>query len=305
MKMPTLLTRIALALGAGSMAWAQGPASPEGDVPFTPNGRVALLTDYGVQDFYAGALKGAIASRAPEALIDDVTHGVPAFDIAGGAFLLSAAAREWPAGTVFTAIVDPGVGTERLPIVLRTGNGLVFVGPDNGLFTRVAVEMGIAEVREIANEALLRPGALSSTFHGRDLFGPIAGFLAAGGALSDVGPERGDIVRLRLVDPDVEDGEIRGQVLLADRYGNLLTNVPATLLAGQGIEQGATLTLMVAGQTVSAPFVRTYGDAGVGENLCLINSQGLLEFATNQGDLAGTLGVNSGDEIRIRPGVFQ
>lgn len=284
------LTLMALTLGFPSPVGAG--ASPEAV------SRIALLTDYGWLDFYVGALKGAILSAWPEAVIEDITHGVPSFDVAGGAFLLAAAAREWPAGTVFVGIVDPGVGTARRPIAVRTGAGLVFVGPDNGLFTRVIAEGGSVEIHEITNEALMRPGALSSTFHGRDIFGPVAAHLASGRVgLADVGPAIDDPVLLPLVEPALEDGELRGQILLADHYGNLITNIPRALVEQMGSER---LTLQVGEQAVAAPLVATYAAVPVGAPLATINSLGLLEFAVNQGSMAVRLGAASGQEIRVR-----
>jgi hypothetical protein len=263
-------------------------------------GRVALVTDYGLDDFYVGALKGAIVSAYPQVIIDDVLHSVPSFDIAGGSFLLAAAAREWPRGTTFVVVVDPGVGTERRSIVLATERGQLFVGPDNGVFSHVLGEAGSWEAYEILNEALLRPGALSSTFHGRDIYGPIGGYVARGGRLEDLGPRVHDLVQLSITEPALEDGVIHSQIQLADHYGNLLTNVPEALFSELGAERGKTLTVSAGAETLQLPVVRTYADVPVGEPLALINSQGLVELAVNQGSMAERLGVGSGDALQLQ-----
>src|SRR5512135_1579790 len=155
---------------------------------------VALLTDFGLLDHYAGAMKGAILSACPEATIVDITHEVPAHDVAAGALALDAAYRFFPDGTVFAAVVDPGVGSERRPIAARAGSW-VFVGPDNGLFTYVLEADPEARVRLIANPRLVRVPT-SAVFHGRDIFGPVAARLAGGFPLDEVGPAVTDPLQL-------------------------------------------------------------------------------------------------------------
>jgi S-adenosylmethionine hydrolase len=290
---------------AGALALCPLIAGGQEVSPPPVNGRVALVTDYSADDFYVGALKGAIVTAWPEAVIDDLTHGVPNFDVAGGSFMLAAAAREWPPGTVFVVVVDPGVGTERRSIALTTDSGHLFVGPDNGVFTHVVREMGLAAVHEITNPQLLRTGALSSTFHGRDIYGPIGAHLASGKPLADIGPALNDVHQIPLIEPQLEGGELRAQVLLADHYGNLITNVPQAMIREMGLEQGERLAVSFGPKNLIVPLVRTYGDVPVGSPLALINSQGLLELAVNQGSLAAEQGVASGAEVRIGRQLFR
>jgi S-adenosyl-L-methionine hydrolase (adenosine-forming) len=270
-------------------------------LPSRVNGRVALFTDYGTESHYVGALKGAMVAAWPDVVIDDVTHGVPAFDIAGGSFLLVSASREWPPGTVFVVVVDPGVGTARRSVALETGNGLIFVGPDNGIFTHVIREFGLVRIHEITNESLFRPGALSSTFHGRDVYGPLGAHLASGLSLASVGSALEDAVRLRVEEPRSGNGEIIGQVVFTDHYGNVMTNITAEMLGDLGIEVEDRLIITTDIQIRTAPLVHTYASVPDGSPLALINSQGLVELAVNQGSMAEEIGVATGDTIRIQP----
>ena len=154
-----------------------------------PNGLVVLLTDFGADAVYVGALKGAMYTKFPEIRIDAISNSVPPFDVVAGAHMLAEAANEFPLGTTFCCVVDPGVGTDRKRIVLETKTGHCFVGPDNGLLSLVAHRYGLAELREIANPKLFRQGEMSQTFHGRDVFGPVAAARAGGVARGEVGPE--------------------------------------------------------------------------------------------------------------------
>lgn len=154
-----------------------------------PNGMVILLTDYGADSIYVGVLKGAIYSRFPQAKVDSISHSVAPFDVVAGAYMLAEACKEFPAGTVFCCIVDPGVGTARKGIALETNTGQVFVGPDNGLMGLVAERDGVKQVRETSNKALWRAGVTSTTFHGRDIFGPVAAALASGVPIEELDPK--------------------------------------------------------------------------------------------------------------------
>ena len=264
------------------------------------NGLVVLLTDYGQSDYYVGALKGAIYAVYPEARIDDITHQVTPFNIWEGAYTLSLAAKEFPKGTVFIAVVDPGVGTARKAIVLETKDGKFFVAPDNGLLTFVAEEMGIHSIREIKNKATMRPKeSFSATFHGRDIFGPVGAHLASGVPLSNLGPAMNDLVRLKIPRAIVKNGKIWGQVIRVDIYGNVITNISDNLLNEAGIGLGDLVILNLRERTFPVRFVRTYGDVPTGAKLCHLESRRLLELSINMGDLANQLGINVGDQVVI------
>ncbi|MGE5125418.1 MAG: S-adenosyl-l-methionine hydroxide adenosyltransferase family protein, partial [Betaproteobacteria bacterium] len=184
---------------------------------------VALLTDFGLRDHYVGAMKGAILSLCPEAVLVDVLHELPPHNVTAGALALDAAYRHFPGGTVFVAVVDPGVGSQRRPIAMGAGRWL-FVGPDNGLFTLVLEAEPLARVHLLANPVLYAQPH-SAVFHGRDLFGPAAARLARGLALEEMGPVVGDPVRLVLPRAQRRTGACEGAVLRSDRFGNLVTNV--------------------------------------------------------------------------------
>ncbi|UCG16850.1 MAG: SAM-dependent chlorinase/fluorinase [Phycisphaerales bacterium] len=261
---------------------------------------VALITDYGSRDAYAGVLAGAILRQCPDAHLVTITHEVPAFDVAAGSYLLARAAGELPQHTVTVAVVDPGVGTQRRSIVVRTKSGRLFVGPDNGLFTGVIADQGLARAWEITNQRLLRPGALSNTFHGRDIYGPIGGRLAAGMPPDNVGPVIADPQRLAIRPPARTDGVCTGLVLHVDHYGNVTTNVPAAWLA-DGLTAGqASVIVKVNGERFEAVYARTYADVPAGALLVLGNAEGRLEIARNAASAAGLLKVTAGSEVEIR-----
>jgi len=257
---------------------------------------VALLTDFGLRDHYAGAMKGAILSACPEATIVDITHEVPAHDVAKGALALEAAYRYFPEGTVFAAVVDPGVGSERRPIAARAGRWL-FVGPDNGLFTYVLEADPAARVRLIANPRLLRVPT-SPVFHGRDVFGPVAGRLSGGLALEEVGPVVTDPVLLeRPPKTRTEDGW-SGAVLHVDRFGNLTTNLLEPDLAA--LAEGRLDVLEVHIGSEVLPLVRSYSDVAPGRPCAVVGSSGRLEIAVRLGRAAALPGAAEGARVLVR-----
>lgn len=264
----------------------------------TTNGLIVLLTDYGQRDYYVGALKGVIYSIYPNARIDAITYYVTPFNIWEGAYTLALAAKEFPRGTVFVAVVDPGVGTDRKNIVIETRDGKFFVAPDNGLLTFVVEEMGVVGVREIKNKAYMRPiESSSSTFHGRDIFGPVGAYLAAGVPMNQLGPEMKEFVKLEIPRARVRNGKILGQVVRIDRYGNVIANISDHHLKELGIKRGELLSLTLGGHTFHVRFVGTYGDVPKGEKLCHLESHKLLEVAINMGHLAKTFNVSVGDKV--------
>ncbi len=265
------------------------------------NGLVILLTDFGLKDFYVGAMKGAIYSVFPEVRIDSISHQITAFDIPEGAYTLARASAEFPQGTVFVVVVDPGVGTPRKPIVMQTEDGKFFVAPDNGILTIVADTLGVAEVRELTNAKLMRGGALSSTFHGRDIFGPTGAHLAQGFPFAKVGPRLNTYVRLDVAQARLSENSIFGRVELIDEYGNALTNIPMELFEQANIEMGQKLRVTFSSRLSPTEFayMKTYGDVPVGNYLALFGSGGSLEFAINQGNLAKTLEIKSGDAVKL------
>lgn len=245
-----------------------------------PSGIVALLTDFGVADPYVGIMKGALLRASPKVQIVDVTHEVAPQDVEAGAFFVGALVGRFPAGTVHVAVVDPGVGTARRLLAVAAHDAY-WLGPDNGLLGAVAA----GEVRTIDVAHLgIRPE--SDTFHGRDILAPVAAWLAAGRyGFASLGPLVVDPVRWPA-------GSGTPRVVHVDRYGNLVTNVPAAGLGGVS-------AVRVGGQL--APLLRTYGDAPPGGLVALVGSYGLLEVARNGGDAARATGTARGAPIELVP----
>jgi len=257
---------------------------------------IALLTDFGLRDHYAGAMKGVILSACPAATLVDVTHEVPAHDVAAGALALDAAYRHFPADTVFVAVVDPGVGSERRPIAARAGSWL-FVGPDNGVFTHVLDADPAARVHLVANAGLFRVPT-SAVFHGRDVFGPVAARLACGLPLEEVGPPIVDPVRLELPPKTRTEDGWSGAVLHVDRFGNLTTNLLEEDLAALA---GGTLDVLEVrlGSEV-LPLVRCYSDVAPGRPCALVGSSGRLEIAAREGRAEALPGAGRGARVLVR-----
>ena len=265
------------------------------------NGLIIMITDFGFKDFYVGAMKGAMYKVFPQARIDEISHGVSKFDIKEGAYTLAKAALEFPTGTVFVGVIDPGVGTQRKPILMKTKNGNYFVAPDNGLLTLIGDAMGVAEVREITNRDVMRQDVQSSTFHGRDIFGPAAAHLAKGFAFEKIGPVLKEYVRLPISFAKVVDGAIVGQIDVIDEYGNVITNIRPDLFEKLEIQGGQTIEVEFGNEKkVRCKYVKAYGDVPVGDYVGLFGSGGVFEVAINQGNLAGQLKLEMSVELIVR-----
>jgi S-adenosylmethionine hydrolase len=246
---------------------------------------------------------------APDARIVDIAHGVRKYAIRDGAYLLWCALPYLPVG-VHVAVVDPGVGTERLPIALLAGRGDMLVGPDNGLLVPAAERLGgIAGARRLDNRSLMLP-TTSSTFHGRDIFAPVAAHLAAATPFEEVGPalEIDSLVQLRFPQPEVSEGVLRTSILYIDSFGNVrLAGEPADLVQALGdLEEGRRLSIEVASTnggestTLDATWERTFGRTPEGATLLYQDSFGQLSLADNQGDLAGRLGLAADQHAVVR-----
>lgn len=235
-------------------------------------------------------MKGVIASRAPGAQVVDLSHGIAPQNVLAGALVLRAAVPYFPAGTIHLGVVDPGVGTARRAICIETDRAC-FVGPDNGLLSLAAPAERTIRVVEITNERyLLVPR--SHTFHGRDVFAPAAAALATGVVPGALGPERSDVVRITLPVP-VRDGRtIRGEVVYVDTFGNLATNIDATMLA-EVVER-----VEIAGRPI-AGMVATYAAAPTGALLALVNSWGVVEIAVRDGDARARLDAQVGSPVIV------
>ena len=266
-----------------------------------PNGMVALVTDYGADSIYAGILQGVIYGHFRDATVVSVTHSVPAFDIVAGAHAVAEAAEMFPSGTVFCAVVDPGVGGERRSIAVQADNGSYLVGPDNGLLAIAAERLGVTEVRELTNRLYWREDAPSHTFHGRDVYGPVAAHLAGGAHFADLGPIVDSLQDLDFYEPEARDDAIHGHVLRVDTYGNAITTITRELLLEIGAwpSSARQLSIELAGERLEIAFERTYSDVEPGEPLALIQSMGFLEIAINQGHFAEEHDVSAWDPVVV------
>jgi S-adenosylmethionine hydrolase len=255
---------------------------------------VALLTDFGLRDHYVGAMKGVILSVCPEATLVDITHDIPPQDIRAGALELAAASPYFPGGTVFLTVVDPGVGSGRRGVA-ADAEGYRFVGPDNGVLSLALGDHAVRNVVELRERKFARPH-VSRTFEGRDRFAPAAGWLARGIDLAALGPAVHDLVMLDLPRPVVVGGELVGEVLRVDRFGNLITNIDQPTLDALHRAQ----LLFQIGDHQIAGLVHTYAEAEPGAVCALVGSGGHLEIAVNGGSASGTLQVSRGARIRVR-----
>jgi len=259
---------------------------------------IAILSDLGTRDYFVAAMKGFILSINPDTKIIDITHEVPKRNVRTAAFTLANAAETFPRGTIFIAVVDPGVGTKRRCVLIQTRNGMFFIGPDNGIFTLVAERFGVSKIYEITNRQLMIP-KVSPTFHGRDLMAPVAAHLSLGLKPSMVGPEVKVLKRLKMPMPKPTNAKIAGCILNIDDFGNLVTNIGADLIS-RFAGLGETMQVSVGEKDIKAGLVRTFGDVRPGENLCYIGSTGSLEIAKNMGNLAEAVGAKQGDEVILR-----
>lgn len=256
---------------------------------------VALLTDFGTRDHYAGTLKGVVLSVCPDATLVDIGHDVPAHDVLTGALELAACYRYFPHGTIFLVVVDPGVGSSRRGIAADIGE-FKFVAPDNGVLSAVFAEMPPKKVVELTERKYARP-TVSRTFEGRDRFAPAAGHLAKGVSLVSLGKSIADYQRLDLPVTVVSASEIVGQVVRVDRFGNLITNIDRR--AFEPFVAGASIAIEVGGREVPR-FVATYAEAAPQELCALFGSTDHLEIAINAGDAAAALGLGRGAPARVR-----
>lgn len=258
---------------------------------------VTLLTDFGTADYFVGAMKGALLAANPGAQVIDITHEIPPHDVEAGAFALLAAFEAFPAGTIHVAVVDPGVGSARRAVAVA-GAGHTFVGPDNGIFGYVYERAAPFEVFQLTDESYFREG-VSTTFHGRDIFAPVAGALSRGVAAEELGPRVEDFVRLPFAAPEARpDGTLVGAVIHVDRFGNCITNVrPADLPRGAADEG---LRLSVGGREVNS-FRRFFAEesGGRGEPFAIWGSAGLLEIAVFRDSAARVLGALRGSPVII------
>lgn len=255
---------------------------------------ITLTTDFGLEDWFVGTMKGVIATIDPKLTVVDNTHAVGSGDIRAGAFALSASYKYFPKGTVHVAIVDPGVGSKRPAIAIRTER-YFFVGPDNGVLSFALRNEKIKAVRALENETyFLKP--VSQTFHGRDVFAPVAAHLARGVSIAMFGPAIANFVRLDWPEPKLLGKSIEGEVIYVDKFGNAITNVPAATLTSLGAERCE----IHKGRKRMCAIGTHYQSVPIGRAVAVPGSSGYLEIAVNSGNASAILGLNPGDCLTVR-----
>ena len=286
-----------LALTMVLASWCIPPVNAAGTTS-----TIVFMTDFGVLDDSVPICKGVMYSIAPDLRIVDLTHQVTPYSILDGARFLYGASPYYPAGTVFVAVVDPGVGSTRKAVVVKSKRGQYFVLPDNGLITLVADRDGVEAAREITNRNWMIGSALSSTFHGRDIFSPVGAHLARGEGWTQVGPELAadKLFRLNLAPVKLDERGLHGVVIATDGpFGNLATNIDGDEFLKLGYRPGETVHLSIGSTSLALPFERTFSDVPLNRPLLYIDSRGRVGLAVNQGSFAATYRIEPPASIDI------
>jgi S-adenosylmethionine hydrolase len=258
---------------------------------------VTLTTDFGLQDPYVAEMKAAILGICPNAVAVDVTHDIAKFSIRMGAFVLASAVPYFPDGSVHLAVVDPGVGTPRRPIVIQTKKGF-FVGPDNGVLVLAAQKQSIENIHELTNPQFMLP-KVSNTFHGRDVFAPAAAHLLNGVKPAEFGPEISEAAMVEFAHATRKNDELIGEVLHVDGFGNIITNITEPEVEQNRLKGAVKVELTSC--ELRLEFCRAYGEMKPHEPLALIGSHGFLEISINQGNAAEKFKTKAGDTITVSP----
>ena len=269
---------------SAAQAAARLPTAEAGTTP-----TIVFMTDFGVANDAVAICKGVMWSIAPAVRIVDLTHQVTPYSVLDGARFLAGASPYYPPGTVFVAVIDPGVGSGRKAVVVKSKRGQYFVLPDNGLITLVQDRDGIEGARQITNSPWMLGEAISSTFHGRDIFSSVGAHLAEGEDWTKVGPEldASDLVRLNLPIAKVSEKGIAGEIIaLDDPYGSLISNIEGKDFLKLGYTWGDKVRVTLGARRMVLPFARTFSDVPVGEPLLYIDSRGHLGLAVNQRSFA-------------------
>ena len=277
------------------------PPAPKELVQSTPRKpTIVFMTDFGTANDAVAICKAVITGIAPDARIMDITHQVTPFQIEEASRFLFGVTPYYPAGTVFLVVVDPGVGTSRKAVIVKTKKNQYFVVPDNGLISAVADRDGLAGAREITNQNWMIQAAVSSTFHGRDIFSPAAAHLAEGWDYTIAGPEVPQLVRLTPKTASIDSKGISGEVIgLDDPFGSLISDISRENFEHLGYTIGDKVTLLLNKKPVTLPYAKTFMDVRVGEPLLYVDSRGRMAIAINQGNYSKKSGIEPGTSIFV------
>ncbi len=259
----------------------------------SPSRIITLTTDFGSQDYYVSAMKAVILGISPDVRLVDISHDLPPQDIMAGAWVLKNTAFLYPPGTIHLAVIDPGVGSNRRPVLVEVRDQL-FVGPNNGLFSLV-VESEEHRVFELSNKQFWRD-KVSPTFHGRDIFAPVAAWLSKGEMAEHFGRELRELTTYRWAKPIADEEGVQGWVMHIDRYGNLITNIPESFI--RKYDSTSAFKIYV-GNTILKSISDTFSEVPDGEAVALIGSSGMLEIAINKGNAEQMLGVEKGAPVSL------
>ena len=279
---------------------AQNEASAGLQAASAPRPTIVFMTDFGTANDAVAICRAVIYSVAPDVRLTDITHQVTPFSIEEGSRFLAGVTPYYPSGTVFLVVVDPGVGTSRKAVIVKSKKGQYFVLPDNGLITPVIERDGLDSAREITNPAWMIQSAVSSTFHGRDIFSPAAAHLAAGWDYHLAGPEVAQLVQLAPKSSTTTDRGIEGDIIgLDDPFGSLITDVPGDEFKKLGYSLGDRVAVRINKKPVNLPYVKTFMDVPVGESLLYIDSRGRVGIANNEGNYSKKFGITPPGTIFI------
>jgi S-adenosylmethionine hydrolase len=288
------LLLVSLVIPVTAPAKAQTSAAPLRTIGF--------MTDFDVKDDAVGICKAVMEGVAPGVKVIDITHQVTPFDIEEGARFLAGSAPYFAKNAVFVVVIDPGVGSTRKAIIAQSKVGQFFVLPDNGLLTLLQDRDGLVAAREITNPEWMIGSALSSTFHGRDIFSPAGAHLARGDDWTTAGPELdvAKLVRLDIHSATIDASGLHGKVVGTDGpFGNLVLNVPAETFVKLGYVRGDTVPVTLGAKQYSFPFVKTFSDVAIGKPLFYIDSRGRLSLGINQRNFSETYKISPGTELLI------
>lgn len=258
---------------------------------------ITLLSDFGLRDPYVAEMKAVILSICPTASIVDISHEIPKFNISIGAYILAKTTPYFPKGTIHVAVVDPGVGTKRRALIIETERSL-YIGPDNGLLILSTQREKMKQIREIINPKYMHK-QISSTFHGRDVFCPVAAHIAKEVPIADFGPKISDPEKPSFSEPIVKKRSITGEILYIDGFGNLITNIRKETLKTIGVEPGEDMVVILKTKRLSLKLSHAYGELSRNLPLSLIDSSGFLEISINQGNAAKRFTIKIGDTVQI------
>jgi S-adenosylmethionine hydrolase len=300
-----LLPLLALVLFAAACSKTP-PGNDSPSIASAAGPTIVFMTDFGTANDAVAICRAVMLGIAPQARIMDITHQVTPYSIEEGARFLAAVSPYYPPGTVFVAVVDPGVGTSRKAIVVKSKKGQYFVLPDNGLITPVIDRDGLESAREITNQNWMIQAPISSTFHGRDIFSPVGAHLAAGWDFNLVGPQVPQLVRLNPKTSTTGDKGIDGNIIaLDDPFGSLVSDIPGEEFKKLGYALGDKVLVEINRKPVLLPYAKTFMDVPVGDSLLFIDSRNRVSIAVNQGNFSKKFGVEPPGTIFIpRRGVF-